>query len=166
MDAFQIWCSCGWLSITPFFSQRFTDLFHHSITYSRLHSIFLWTGPSLLLSISLIAKALKHSHIFLLVSPFQVLIFLDTTKNWKDNWLMLTYLWPTFHLRRNQVIYLNWQSAWKIPVEGRYGSKDVARWSVHLLKTLLLSILLVQINYFSPKQVKLLPAKVTTYHYN
>ena len=58
-----------------------------------------------------------------LLPTFQVLIFLHTTKNWKDNRLLLTYLRPKFHLRKYKLIYLNWQSEWKIPVEKWYFQK-------------------------------------------
>lgn len=101
-------------------------------------------------------------------SAFQVLVFLHTTKNWKDNRLPLPYLWPKFNLRKSQGI---WKSEWKIPLESDVFNKDVTRWSLYLLKTLLFrkcssNILLVQVNYLSPKQVKLMPTKVTTQHYN
>ena len=51
--------------------------------------------------------------------------------------------------------------------KGDIFSKDITRWSFYLLKTLLFqrcssNILLVQVNYLSPKQVKLMPTKVTT----
>ena len=54
------------------------------------------------------------------LSSLQVLIFVHTTKNWKYNRLLLTYLWTMSHLRRKRAIYLNWESEWKIPVEERY----------------------------------------------
>lgn len=63
MGVFQIWCFSGLLSITPFFPQSFTNLCNHSITYSRLHSVVLWTFYSLLRLMSLIAKASKESQI-------------------------------------------------------------------------------------------------------
>ena len=63
MGTFQILYSCGCLSITPSFS-------NHSITYSRLLWIVLWTFPSLLISTSLIPKALKDSHNFCLHFKF------------------------------------------------------------------------------------------------
>ena len=70
MGAFQSWCSCGWLSITPSFSQRFINHCKNSITYSRLHSIVLRPFPSLLLSMTLIPKVLKYSHNFCLHFKF------------------------------------------------------------------------------------------------
>ena len=92
-------------------SQPFNHLFSSPLNRLRLFS-------SLLLSMSLIKKTLKHSHNF--CPTFQVLIFLHATQNWKYNRLLLTYLWSKFHLCKNQVIYLKWQSEWKIPVEERY----------------------------------------------
>ena len=117
----------------------------------------LWHFPSLLLAMSLIANALKDSHNFCLY--FEFWSFFIKLKNWKDKRLLLIYLWWLKFLRRNQVIYFNWQSEWKLPAE------DVTRWFV--LKTLLFrrcfsNILLAQINYHPPKRVKLMPTKVTT----
>ena len=70
LGTFQIWCSCGWLSITPSFSQRFIDPRNHSIIYSRLPLIVLRTFPWLLLSMSLIPKVLNDSHNFCLHLKF------------------------------------------------------------------------------------------------
>ena len=97
---FQSWCSWGWLTITLSFfptlhpsSQPFIHLFLSP--FSRLRPF-----SSLLLSMSLIAKALKDSHNFSLT--FQILIFLHTTKNWKDNRLLLTYLLSKFQLHKTR----------------------------------------------------------------
>ena len=111
----ESWCSCGWLSITPSFSQRFIDHRNHWITYTRFHLIVLRPFPSLLLSMSLITKTLKDSQDF--CPHFKLRSFFIKLRIEK----IISYYQPILRLkfrpRRNQVNYLTWQSDWKIPVE-------------------------------------------------
>ena len=109
-------------------SQPFNHLFLPSL--NRLQPF----PYRILVSTLLITKALKDSHN---LSTFHDLIFFHGTKIWKDNRLLLTYIWFMFHLRRDHVTDLNWPGAWKIPVESDVFSKDVSHWSVYILKTLL-----------------------------
>ena len=88
----------------------------------------------------------KHGVTATSLCLLSILIFLHTTKNWKDIFsevkhfklftfnLLLTYLWPSSYLRRNQVSDLPSAKCEKNTWDSTIFSEDSSRWSVYLLK--------------------------------
>ena len=149
-----------------FFFLTLHRFLNQSITYSPLHSIVV--GP--------FSLCWFQCHSFQrrwgtptttgYISSFDLPSY-NTIENWKEDRLLVTYLWSKFHLPRNQ------ETIWIDKVSEKYMwksdifSKNETRWSVYLLKTLLFrrcfsNILPAQINYLAPKRVKHMSTKVRT----